>query len=229
MLEPLQDHDYSSEIRLGDGETIHLEALPKERNGWFFTSIQILNSMLGSGILAFPFTLARLGGVIFSLYLILFSFAVYFTSKMLFDAGVEARELNYTVLTRKVFGPVAAQLLNISICLTCFGALLSYLAVIGDQGSELAQQWGSKSNFLGTYPGAIVIVAIFVSPLIMFRSYGDLAVISLMSLAFIVFIVLFVLIKGRLVESKFEVAHTWAPSSWVAIEGSTSLFTFMML
>ena len=86
------------------------------------------------------------------------------------------------------------------------------MSVIGDQGSTFFKHLTPNAHDadpLGSYPGFIGFIAVLILPLIMFRSYGDLAVISLASLGFIVFIVIFVLVKGQLNSVGFAIAPTY--------------------
>ena len=106
--------------------------------------------------------------------------------------------MNYSHLTSVVFGPIVSQILNVCICLSGMGSLLSYLNVIGSLGSSLMRQLIGSSSFISSYSGFIVCISIMISPLLLFRSYGDLTIISFASLSFIVLIVIFVAIEGQI-------------------------------
>jgi sodium-coupled neutral amino acid transporter 11 len=201
------------------------ETLPAETNSWQLTGIQLLNSMLGSGILAFPYTLAHVGILMFTLNIVIFTLAVLLTSIMLIEAGKRKGILNFSRLTEAVFGPVVAKALNFCIFLSSMGSMLSYLNVIGALGSQVVSTWSGASNIgISTYGGFIALVSVLEIPLIMFRSYGELTPISVASLFFIVVIVLFVAIQGQIeVGGDFLIAHTWSDSF---LSGAKSLGTF---
>jgi len=154
---------------------------PETSNSWWITAIQLMNSMLGSGILAFPYTLAAEGWIMFATYALFFGCLVLATSVMLIEAGEKRGKLNLSDLTEDLFGRPVAQLLKVSIVLTNAGALLSYLNVIGSLGNEVLTRWFSNVGFISTYPGFMVFVAVLVLPLNLYRTYGDLAFISVVT------------------------------------------------
>ena len=194
--------------------------VPEERNGWILTGVQILNSMLGSGILAFPFMLARVGVVAFAGYLILFSTAVFATSVMLMEAGQRLQIFNLTRLTSTVFGARTAHVLNACNYMSGLGALCSYFNVIGSVGSSFIKHALGASFFLSSYSTLILLSALCVAPLVLMRSYGDLTWFSGASLAFIIAIVLFVAVEGHVeaVEA-FQLPPMVASSAWTGLEG----------
>ena len=70
--------------------------VPKEQNSWLFTGMQITNTMIGSGILAFPLALAKLGWVLFAMEIVLFAAAVYTTVVMMIEVGRKKGIMDYS-------------------------------------------------------------------------------------------------------------------------------------
>ena len=105
--------------------------------------------------------------------------------------------------------------LKIMIGVANLGCLMSYMNTIGTLGSEVFTEW-NVHMFLSSYAGfMIVFVGIIELPLIMIRSYGELNIISYLSLVFIIFTVFFVAIgtsstrtHGRTQTNTHEHAHT---------------------
>jgi amino acid permease len=200
---------------------------PAEVNGWVLAGIQVLNSMLGSGVLAFPYTLAQTGGLWFAFNILLFSSVVLATSAMLIETGKRKGILNFSRLTEAVFGRWWAQLLNVCIIASLFGCLLSYLNVIGALGSEVVLQWsGGKDIGISSYPGCMALVWVGVLPMVLLRSFGELTVISIGSLLFIVLIIGFVLVEGQVESSSGFLVASAYPSSWYAVLETLGTFAY---
>mmetsp|Transcript_28030 Transcript_28030/g.56523 ORF Transcript_28030/g.56523 Transcript_28030/m.56523 type:complete len:444 (-) Transcript_28030:394-1725(-) len=227
------DHDNESAPLISAPKKISKQnanhEVPAEVNGWVLTGIQVLNSMLGSGILAFPYTLSQTGGVFFAINILLFSTAVLGTSAMLIEAGKRKGILNLSHLTEALFGRVVAQILNACIIASFFGCLFTYFNVIGALGSEVMRQWTGSDGFLTSYSGCMSFVWTCVLPLVMFRSYGELSWVSIGSLAFIVLIVLFVLVEGQVEATGsgggFEIASA-LPSTWFSVLEALGTFAY---
>lgn len=94
---------------------------------FFFILKKILNTMLGSGVLAFPYLLAKCGILLFTFSILFTVSIVLCTSWMLITAGKKKKILNYSKLTEEVFGKNMRQLLNVGIIFSSVGSMLSYL------------------------------------------------------------------------------------------------------
>lgn len=195
----LADIGESGTSGISDEEKLTKEGTPEpsdERITWFFTAIQLSNAMLGSGVLAFPKALARVGVVMFACAIVLFPGAVFFTSVMLIDSGKRRDIMDLSALTHDTLGPRTAIWLRRSIIMSSMGAMFSYLNVIGSLGSEVLRAWGF-SGPESTYAGCMILWAIAIIPLIMFRSFGELAPVAIGSLVMIIFVLAFVGFEGR--------------------------------
>ena len=201
-----------------DGTHKVAHPLPAEQNPWWATGIQIMNSMLGSGILTFPYTLAKDGWVTFVTYITLFGAVVFATSVMMIKAGKARNKLNFSELAEDVLGHQMSQLLKVAIILSNMGALMSYLNVIGALGDKIVSKWTDEDIWVSTYSGFMIMASILIMPLIFLRSYGELTYISLVSLAFIVCITFFVLGEGLNVTGTFDTANAWPSSNLASLE-----------
>ena len=175
---------------------------PKELNNAALSTLQILNSMIGSGVLSFPYVFAKTGWVLSVLLLGVSAVTVYATSMMLLRVGAAVGhprgELSEVI--EKALGPAWRKGVDICIALTCLGALLSYYNVIGSLGSDLLKGLRHEDGsdlVVDTYPGFMVLVVTLVAaPPCFLRHYGELTPVSAGSLAFIVFTTVVVLGKG---------------------------------
>lgn len=205
--------DYQSESPRDDhgGKA---ETVPRKLNGNVWTSIQITNTMIGSGILTFPYVLAKVGIVFAVVYMLSFGGAIYLTSIMLIDLGKKRGLLDYSAVVEAEFGFTVARMLDVSIALANLGALMSYFNTIGTLGSNVLGQWGNVW-ILDSYAGFMVVFAIIIEiPIIMLRSYGELTLISFWSLSFIIVVISVVGVEGQLESSQFYTPNWW-PNQWV--------------
>jgi amino acid permease len=199
-------------------DEVQLVALPKAHNSWWAAGIQCLNSMIGSGILAMPYTFSKVGWVLFTLEIVFFATVVFASSAMLLEVGQRKGLLNFSAVTEHVFGARTAGMLTFAIVASTNGALMSYLNVIGSLGASVVQRWGYSESFLTSYSGFVLFIATLIVPLILFRSYGELTPISLMSLFFIVVIVFFILAEGLwLNDGVLYTAQAWPQYSTAPI------------
>jgi len=224
---PLLDASSLTETKPGYGiaSNEHI-AKPKAQNSWWATGIQCLNSMLGSGILAFPYVLSEVGWVTFTLEILFFATVQFASSAMLIEVGRRLGLFNFSKVTEHIFGPLAANVLKLAIVAAMSGALMSYLNVIGSLGHAVVTQWGYGGSFLGSYSGFMLLVVALVTPLTLFRSYGELTPISLLSLTFIIVLVFFALGEGLWLNGgELYTAQAW-PLTWTSPIQTLGTFAF---
>mmetsp|Transcript_38139 Transcript_38139/g.122441 ORF Transcript_38139/g.122441 Transcript_38139/m.122441 type:complete len:482 (-) Transcript_38139:322-1767(-) len=165
------------------------EDRPAERNGALMTAIQLVNSMIGSGILAFPYVLADMGLVMALVWICVFVSLNYFSNLALLETatrvgqptGDQSDIIEAAMQSRKW-----ARTVDLCIAIQSFGSLLSYFNVMGALGADLLKPTRDDNVALNTYPGVILIAALVLSPACFYRAYGDIAHISLLSFALIV-------------------------------------------
>ena len=164
---------------------------PCELNDAPLSTVQLLNTMIGSGVLSFPYVFANVGWALSLALLAASAAACYLTSCMLLAAGAAVGrprgELSEVV--EASLGVRWRKAVDICIALTCLGALLTYYNVIGALGSELLKGMRHADGdeyVVDTYAGFMVVaVAVFAAPPCFLRQYGELTPISIGSLLFI--------------------------------------------
>lgn len=189
--------------------------VPDEVNGNVSTSVQITNTMIGSGILSFPYVLARVG-IVWSVFLLLtFGSSVYLTSTLMIETGKRRGLMDFSKLVEDVFGYNMAKIINVCIALSNMGALMSYYNTVGTLGSSVLGKWIGDDHWLSSYSGFMIVFVLAAElPLIMIRSYGELAVISFGSLGFITGVIVFVAIDGYSSgDVAFYTPHMWPESN----------------
>lgn len=187
----------TSIIQSNAGDTklpIESEIIP--HNSPALTIFLLINTMIGSGILNQPAVFSNSGifGGIFGY--ILASVMVWFGLNILTAAGLKTEKYEYGELSKFVLGRKGEILIDVSIVIFCFGALLGYILVVGSTFSGLLNSWGCASTGCGFYSVTIICVALFVCPICLFRHFGHLAWISVFSVFAIVLVLGLVIIGG---------------------------------
>lgn len=175
--------------------SVHLENSPS------LTIFLLINTMIGSGILNQPFVFAdagAFGGVVG--YIIASTFT-WLGLNLLTNAGLKTNIYEYGTLTKSALGRKGEILIDVAIIVGCFGALLGYIVVVGSTLSQLLSSWGCESGACGIYLTTIISVAIFVTPICLFRHFGHLALLSLFSVFAILCVLFLVIIGGPLLAS----------------------------
>ena len=94
--------------------------------------INILNTILGSGMLAMPSAIASVGFVPGALVICLFGYASFFGLHLLAKCAVyTGRHSSFNAISRLTY-PNAAIFFDFAIAIKCFGVAVSYLIIVGD-------------------------------------------------------------------------------------------------
>lgn len=165
-------------------------------NSAALTTFLLLNTMIGSGILNQPFVfrssgiLGGLGGFIIA------AIGTWTGLLVLTAAGVHENVLEYSSLAHRAFAERGELLVDVAIIVLTFGSQLGYILIVGTTLADLLGSWGCESVMCNDMFTTIISVAVFVTPVCMFRHFGHLAWLSLFSIAAIVAVLMLVLIAG---------------------------------
>lgn len=166
-------------------------------NSRVLTIFLILNSMIGSGILNQPYVFKSSGVVAAFVMFVVASIFIWIGIVALIDCGIKTGQTDYSQLALRVFGKYGEMLVDVSIVIGNFGALMSYVDVIGLTASDLFFSWGCTSSIgCGPYLITILIFFIFVYPVCLKRFFGELAWFSVFSMGAIISIFFLVIIAG---------------------------------
>ncbi|RUP48034.1 transmembrane amino acid transporter protein-domain-containing protein [Jimgerdemannia flammicorona] len=174
--------------------------------GFFGCTVNLANTILGTGMLAMPSAIASIG-LIPGIFIIVYSatassLGLYFLSKA--AARTEGRHASFFTIS-KLTWPGAAILFDAAIAIKCFGVSISYLIIIGELMPEVVL------SFLGNTPGGIlstpegddpymdyltdrkfwitVLMASVIVPISFFRKLDSLRYTSLIALFAVVYLV----------------------------------------
>jgi amino acid permease len=179
---------------------LHVPSPSKHKNSILFSGFLLLNSMIGSGILNQPQVFQQ-SGIIAAL--ILFGIASYFTwlgLVVLIESGAKVEKYDFSLLAKHCYPRWGEKAVDASIIIGNFGALLSYIDIVGATSSELLFSW-SCSNTAGCGPYLItVLLLLFIClPFCLYRVFGHLSYISAFSMIAIGSILSLVIIGGPIV------------------------------
>ncbi|KAL7559436.1 hypothetical protein ACA910_009996 [Epithemia clementina (nom. ined.)] len=175
-------------------------SLPNKKSGLFGTSSNMINSIVGAGIIGIPFALSKAGIVA---GVLMFFLVAYLTDKSLRiivelasfhpklrNLGV----LTYEDLARIPFGRFGAAYVLTVMFVLAYGAMVAYLLVIKDNvPAVLGLADAGRGSFLEAEVTMIVTSFIIILPLSMMRDMATLAKTSLLSVLADVFLTGFVI------------------------------------
>lgn len=156
----------------------------------------LLNNMIGSAILNQPYVFKESGIVGGLLGFFITAVAAWTGLLCLSAAGIQENVLEYSGLARRAFGKKGETAVDYAIVVLTFGSHLSYILIVGSLLADLLGSWGCDSDACNQICITIIAVAVFVTPVCLFRHFGHLAVFSVYSLVSIAAVLLLVFIAG---------------------------------
>lgn len=204
------------------------EAASDELNSVTATVMQLTNSMLGAGILAFPYHLAKVGVLVTLFTFGMLGVCMYFTMNLMLDCGIKRNIFDYALLVEDVLGRRMQLYLDLSIALCCMGNVMSYMNVIGEMGATVLREWSHHENiFVDTYAGFLIIFLLIVEfPFIFYKNFGDITWLSYFSLFLMSsVIIVFVGWEGQIESDKFHIPNWW-PASISRVLGQLGTWSY---
>ena len=195
-----------------ESSTLQLEvssdggASPSARPGssLLAATCNLLNTVVGGGILALPFAFKECGLAVGTAYQLIFGAASWYGSYLLLDSvRYRPTVASYEALAQASLGSKGALAYNIAALINCYGACVSYLIAVGDVVPPLLAEMGhdmSRSAVL------LLLAACVIFPLCALRDISALQYAS--GLAIVIYIV-FALTLGYLGFT--APAHTTPP------------------
>lgn len=196
---------------------------PTGVNGFGIAVLQFVNSTMGSGILHIPYVFSRVGMVWGSVVVVAFAVVNCVAGVGLVSAGEHVGVTDYSVLTERVFGRYVRFGVDMMICLSLTGVLLSFLHVIGHLGSQLCA--ALSLPFLSSYAGFLLPVsALILLPMCLVTDLGSLAPAAVGSVITMLAMVAFVGFQGPIEAAKSGEAGPTSDHSAVWGDSSISIF-----
>lgn len=156
-------------------------------------TFNLVNNIIGGGVLALPFALRSSGMIVGSVLLTTVGLLCVYSCYLLLEASKYVEEKSYTGLARAVGGKGGAIFADLCNFMFLFGALTGYMIVIGDVLLPFTE-WLGPLHHRWFVVG--IIATVIVLPLCLLRKIGALAYTSLAALACIVYLVFLVAFRS---------------------------------
>jgi sodium-coupled neutral amino acid transporter 2 len=170
------------------------------KNSRTLTTFLLLNTILGSGVLNQPEVYKKAGILIAFILSVFAAYLIWLGVVILIDLGYSHSKSDYSELAIFAFGSYGKYAVDISIVIGNFGAIMSYILIIGDTAATLLHGWGCHNEVgCSFYLMVILFTVIFILPICSMRIFGHLAIYSVMSIISLTCITLLTLIGGPIV------------------------------
>lgn len=194
-------------------------------------SINLLNTIIGAGILAMPYGLAA-NGLFFGTLLIVWSaatlaFGLYLQNKVA-KATQQQGAVSYFSLCQLTY-PHLLIIFDGAIAIKCFGVGVSYLVVIGDLMPRILDSCGvpPTSAWMHRNVWILVFMAGVVAPLSFLKKLDSLKYTSVVALVLVVYLICLVA-EHYFLDSvpPTRVVDWWGPVAWRQTLASFPIFVF---
>ncbi|KAJ1808580.1 hypothetical protein LPJ77_002253 [Coemansia sp. RSA 2523] len=163
----------------------------------------VLNTIIGSGVLCLPYALHNAGFffglVMLGVIAVLSQFSLY----ALVVAGKRTGTSHFSSVTQAALGNFGYHLLNYSMIIDMVGTVILYLMIIGDMVTALANIYlpitSSRTSVI------MVVSLVVILPLLFFRNTGPLARLSVVSILCLPYIILAVALRAPQYSGKINV------------------------
>lgn len=196
-------------------------------------TINLLNTIIGAGILAMPYGL-RQNGIILGCALIIWlactsSFGLYLQNKVAKYTG-QRGSVSYFSLAQLTY-PHLLVVFDGAIAIKCFGVGVSYLVVIGDLMPKIMETLHVDSNsiLMARNFWISLFMAVLVVPLSYLKKLDSLkytSVVALFSVAYLICLVVGHAFAGDSIDKRSAPEVHWGPLSVVNTLRSFPLFVF---
>jgi solute carrier family 38 (sodium-coupled neutral amino acid transporter), member 11 len=212
---PVDDHDtggaHSSRRRAPPSRQVSNISMPKVKTSIFGTSCNLVNSIVGAGIIGIPYAISNSGFVIGILLLILVGYMTDKSLRILVETAtfhpklVGLGVLTYEDLMSIPFGRFGTLFVLINMFIMAYGAMVAYLLIIKDTVPTVFglgdENEAGKGSFWEREVVMMVTSLLIVVPLSMMRDMATLAFTSLFSVLADIILVLFILVYSPISET----------------------------
>ncbi|XP_012931276.2 putative sodium-coupled neutral amino acid transporter 11 isoform X1 [Heterocephalus glaber] len=169
---------------LGDRETLVSAHENQEKSCQPAAVFNVVNSIIGSGIIGLPYSMKQAGFPLGILLLLWVSYITDFSLVLLIKGGALSGTDTYQSLVNKTFGFTGYLLLSILQFLYPFIAMISYNIIAGDTLSKVFQRIPGvdpENLFIGRHFIIVLSTISFTLPLSLYRDIAKLGKISFIS------------------------------------------------
>lgn len=181
-------------------------------------TINLLNTIIGAGVLAMPFGI-KANGLVFGIILIIWSsftsaFGLYLQTKVS-KYTKQQQSVSFFSLAQLTY-PSLSIVFDSAIAIKCFGVGVSYLVIIGDLMPQIMDTVGALGVWLHRNLWITIFMVVIVIPLSYLRRLDSLkytSIVALFSVVYLVLLVIYHLIFNEVDQS--QIHFDWiGPISW---------------
>ncbi|KAM6978207.1 putative sodium-coupled neutral amino acid transporter 11 [Tautogolabrus adspersus] len=204
----------------------------KQRHTMMSASFNLINSIIGSGIIGLPYALNQAGLPLGLLLLILVGFITDYTIILLIKGGSITGTNSYQALVQSTFGFPGFLILSALQFLYPFIAMISYNITTGDTLTKVFQR------IPGVGPGHILAerhfvillsTIVFTLPLSLYRNVEKLGKVSLVSMLLTLTILIIAIIRAATFGPEIvPTQNAWSFAKWNAIQ-AVGLISFAFI
>jgi hypothetical protein len=179
----------------------------------WLTALNIMNGVIGAGIIALPYAIYQSGlpwGIVLCLAVAIMSS---WTVRLLANLGQAHEAATYEDLAHRAFGPVGYYTVCLCQGAFSFGAMVTYLVIVGDLLPAAVGSWGWYPPDTGYWQRRDVTLAlpsvVLLLPLCLYRAYGQLAKYSIIKAVSVLFLAVVVLVFKFSVNAASTKSDDW--------------------
>ncbi|KAL8671322.1 MAG: hypothetical protein Q9168_004183 [Polycauliona sp. 1 TL-2023] len=176
---------------------------------WLSSVINLVNTIIGAGVLAMPLALSRMG-ILLGIFIILWAgatagFGLYLQTRC--ARYLERGSASFFALSQITY-PNAAVIFDAAIAIKCFGVGVSYLIIIGDLMPGVVEGFSQNAagvGFLVDRHFWVTGFMLIVIPLSFLRRLDSLkytSVVALISISYLVILVVAHFVKGDTMQNR---------------------------
>jgi len=194
---PKTGHAVSNFASPHHGEVTWRQDLPEKQEGSGLCAVfgNFINAIVGAGIIGLPYVFKQSGIIPGSILMVLMAMLSDYSLRLMVKCAKFVKVDTYEDLCEYCFGDVGFYAVSLAMFLFDFGAMLTYLIILGDSGESLAEAWFDKS---GPHVRQIIIVGVacvFILPCCLLRNVSQLEKFSAVSVLTVCVINLIVIYK----------------------------------
>ncbi|KAJ1965439.1 hypothetical protein GGI12_000776 [Dipsacomyces acuminosporus] len=156
----------------------------------------VVNTIIGSGILALPYALKEAGFYFGVFTLVFIAFLCNFSLNTLIYSGRRVGLYKYESVSEAALGRKGHYLLSFALTINSIGSCISYLIIVGDITTVIAQNTFGVNLFTSRQSVILIAAFGFTLPLLFFRTLEPLVKPSTLSILCLPVIVLIVAVRG---------------------------------
>ncbi|KAF4087055.1 hypothetical protein AMELA_G00091230 [Ameiurus melas] len=185
-------------------------------------SFNFINSIIGSGLIGLPFSMAQAGLPLGLLLLFLVAFITDYSIILLIKAGNLSGTHSYQSLVRSTFGFVGYLILSVLQFFYPFIAMISYNIITGDTMSKVFQRIpGVGPDHILAERNFVILAStiLFTMPLSLYRDMAKLGKVSLVSMLLTLAIIVIVAVRAVTLGPQIPPSKdAWVFAQWNAIQ-----------